>query len=251
MLRFQGVPEATQRLGRAFKVRYGHWGPSVGSPGVWPRRSPRMKIAGIMAPTTWIVTPDKFLGASDVRNLRSTMATAAETRDRYAVRNAAILETLLATGLRVSELCSLVVADLFLDSGSAHVLVRRGKGGKSRLLAISVGLAAYLSEFLRWKGSVGEAADPSSPVFLSERRCKMHRSAVHRVWKSALATASLPTRHGVHATRHSYAVEIYRKTKDLRLTQRQLGHSSPVVTQVYASLLDDDVRRGVEALWAV
>ncbi len=209
-----------------------------------------MKIAGIMAPTTWIVTPDKFLGASDVRNLRSTMATAAETRDRYAVRNAAILETLLATGLRVSELCSLVLADLFLDSGSAHVLVRRGKGGKSRLIAISVGLAAYLSQFLKWKVSVGEAVDAGSPVFMSERRGKMHRSAVHRVWKTALKGARLPTRHGVHATRHSYAVEIYRKTKDLRLTQRQLGHSSPVVTQVYASLLDDDVRRGVEALWA-
>jgi site-specific recombinase XerD len=57
-------------------------------------------------------------------------------------------------------------------------------------------------------------------------------------------------RFGVHATRHSYAVEVYRKTRDLRLTQRLLGHSSPNTIQVYASLLDDDVRRGVEAIWA-
>jgi site-specific recombinase XerD len=69
------------------------------------------------------------------------------------------------------------------------------------------------------------------------------------VWKAALAVAGLPVRHGVHASRHSYAVEIYRKTKDLRLTQRLLGHASPNTTQVYASLLDDDVRRGVEAIW--
>jgi site-specific recombinase XerD len=209
-----------------------------------------MKIGRTMAPATWIVTPDKFLGAADVDALRSKMAAAAENGNRYAIRNAAIVETLFATGLRVSELCALVVADLFLDRGSAHVLVRRGKGGKSRLVAISVCLATYLSEFLSWKGSVGEPVGINSPLFMSERRGKMHRSAVHRLWKSALTHSGLPSRHGVHATRHSYAVEIYRKTKDLRLTQRQLGHSSPVVTQVYASLLDDDIRRGVEAIWS-
>jgi site-specific recombinase XerD len=209
-----------------------------------------MRIANVMAPTTWIVTPDKFLGASDVRNLRSTMAAAAKTGDRYAVRNAAILETLLGTGLRVSELCALVLADLYLDQGAANVLVRRGKGGKSRLVAISDALARYLSEFAAWKKSAGDPVSPTSPTFLSERGAAMHRSAVHRVWKAALKHAGLPTRFGVHATRHSYAVEVYRRTRDLRLTQRLLGHSSPVVTQVYASLLDDDVRRGVEAIWA-
>jgi site-specific recombinase XerD len=170
--------------------------------------------------------------------------------DRYAVRNAAIVETLLGTGLRVSELCSLTISDLYLDKANPSVLVQRGKGGKARLVAISVGLATYLSRFIKWKTSVGEPTSPTSPLFLSERRVRMHRSAVHRVWKAALERAGLPTRFGVHATRHSYAVEVYRKTRDLRLTQRLLGHSSPNTTQVYASLLDDDVRRGVEAIWA-
>jgi integrase/recombinase XerD len=54
----------------------------------------------------------------------------------------------------------------------------------------------------------------------------------------------------VHSTRHSYAVEVYRKTRDLRLTQRLLGHSNVATTQVYASLLDEDLRRGVEKVWA-
>jgi len=90
----------------------------------------------------------------------------------------------------------------------------------------------------------------TSPLFLSERFGAMSRSAIHRIWKAALEAAVLPTRWGVHATRHSYAVEVYRKTRDLRLTQRLLGHSSPVVTTVYANLLDDDVRRGVEQICA-
>lgn len=203
-----------------------------------------------MARGTWIVTPDKFLNSVQVHALRRTMETERRTRDRYSVRNAAIIETLLGTGLRVSELCSLTIADLFLERGAANVLVRSGKGGKARLVAINASLATYLSGFFAWKQTAGEAVFPSSPLFLSERGCKLHRSAVHRVWKAALESAGLPLHHGVHATRHSYAVEVYRRTRDLRLTQRLLGHSSPNTTQIYASLLDDDVRRGVEAIWA-
>jgi len=170
--------------------------------------------------------------------------------DRHLVRNVAMVETLLATGLRVSELCALVCGDLFLDLGAGSVLVRRGKGGKSRLVAIGDRALASLAAFLAHKEQLGEPVISTSPVFLSERGAAMTRSAVHRIWKSALDRAGLPTRWGVHATRHSYAVEVYRKTRDLRLTQRLLGHSSPVVTTVYANLLDDDVRRGVAMIWA-
>jgi hypothetical protein len=72
----------------------------------------------------------------------------------------------------------------------------------------------------------------------------MSRSAVHRTWKIALEAAALPTRWGVRATKQSYAAEVYRKTRDVRLTQWLHGHPSPVVTIVYASLLIDGVRRG-------
>jgi len=130
------------------------------------------------------------------------------------------------------------------------LVIRRGKGGKSRLVAISDQLCRYLQDFLAWKRINGEPMDRTRPLFMSERYAAMTRSAVHRIWKSTLKAAQLPTRWGVHATRHSYAVEVYRKTRDLRLTQRLLGHSSPVVTTVYANLLDDDVRRGVEQIWA-
>jgi len=200
----------------------------------------------------WVVTPNKFLSADQVQQLRDQLEgerrAAILAGTKKAVRDASIIETLLGTGLRVSELCHLVVGDLYLDAG--HVLVRNGKGNKARLVAIGSILAGYLKDFLVWKGAVGEPTDDNSPLFVSQRRGHLGRSAVHRIWKAALKRAGLPTRWGVHATRHSYAVEVYRKTKDLRLTQRQLGHSSPVVTQVYANLVDEDVRKGVELLWA-
>lgn len=203
-----------------------------------------------MPRTNWVVTPNKFLEAKQVAALRRTMDARRRKGDRYDVRNAAVIEVLLGTGLRVSELCSLTVGDVFLDNGAAQVLVRRGKGGRSRLVAISGSLATYLSRFIKWKATIGEPINSASPLFMSERGGKLHRSAVHRVWKAALRLAGLPLHHGVHATRHSYAVEVYRRTRDLRLTQRLLGHSSPNTTQVYASLLDEDVRRGVERIWA-
>jgi integrase/recombinase XerD len=208
-----------------------------------------MKIPRMSA-GSWVLTPDRFLRPEQVQQLRKRLEAERVSGDRYAVRNAAIIEVLLGTGLRVSELCSLVIGDLFLDSGASNVLVRHGKGDKARLVAISDRLAAYLGDFLTWKRNQGEHLEGTSPLFLSERWGRMSRSAVHRVWKAALADAGLPTRWGVHACRHSFAVEVYRKTKDLRLTQRLLGHSSPTITTVYANLLDDDIRRGVEQVWA-
>lgn len=202
---------------------------------------------------TWLVTPDKFLGGDAVATLRSAMerqrVEGDANGDIRAVRNAAIVETLLGTGFRVSELCALKVGDLFLCPSNPQILVRRGKGGKRRLVPISTGLSIYLAKYIEWSRDAGLITNDDRALF-GGRDGHITRSAVHRIWKDALETAGLPIRWGVHATRHSYAVEVYRKTRDLRLTQRLLGHSSPVVTTVYANLLDDDVRRGVEAVWS-
>ena len=129
---------------------------------------------------------------------------------------------------------------------SSCAAAKAGSAPSCRSVTVSRSTFATTS---RSKRAWAEPTDTASPLFLSERRGHLSRSAVHRVWKAALRAAGLDTRWGVHATRHSYAVEVYRKTRDLRLTQRLLRHSSPAITQVYASLLDDDVRRGVERVW--
>ncbi|MCH7834063.1 MAG: tyrosine-type recombinase/integrase, partial [Proteobacteria bacterium] len=53
----------------------------------------------------------------------------------------------------------------------------------------------------------------------------------------------------VHAMRHSYAVELYRRERDLRAVQKQLGHASIQTTQIYADVLDEDIRSQLEGLW--
>jgi integrase/recombinase XerD len=161
-----------------------------------------------------------------------------------------MVELLLGSGLRVSELCALAAGDVYLEDERADVLVRRGKGGKARMVALGERMAAYLRTFMAWKEGVGEPVEQKAPLFRSERGRRLTRSAIHRIWKATLAVAGLPTRWAVHSTRHSYAVEVYRKTRDLRLPQRLLGHSNVATTTVYANLLDEDVRRGVEQVWA-
>jgi site-specific recombinase XerD len=201
-----------------------------------------------------LVTPDKFLSPAQIATLRGSLevsrSAGAAAEDELAVRNAVMIELLVGSGLRVSELCGLRVADVYLSNGRADLLVRRGKGGKSRLVAISERLAEYLRRFLARRTPEGRDLEPERPMFLSERGRALTRSALHRIWKTALRRAGLSTTWGVHATRHSYAVEIYRKTRDLRLTQRLLGHANVATTTVYANLLDEDVRRGVERVWA-
>lgn len=209
----------------------------------------RVKVA---TARNWILTPDKFLGREEVETLRSHLerdrSCGLEFGDPRAVRNAAIIETLLGTGFRVSELCALVVGDLFLDGTNPQILVRCGKGGKRRLVPISCELAGYLVRYLEWRGNCGDNTGPESGVF-SGRLGKITRSAIHRIWKAALDGAGLSTHWGVHSTRHSYGTEVYRRTKDLRLTQTLLGHSSPSTTMVYAHVVADDARRGVEVIW--
>lgn len=204
--------------------------------------------------SNWIVTPDKFLSPQQVKLLRDhaelERGRAIHDGDRKVVRDAGIVETLLGTGLRVSELCALKVGDLFLEDGRADVFVRRGKGAKARIVAIPTRLRDYLASFVSWKMTVGESVEAAAPLFVSQRWGHLTGSGVWRVWKGALQRAGLPVRWGVHATRHTYAVEVYRRTRDLRLAQRQLGHASVTTTTIYANLLDEDLRRGVEQVWA-
>src|SRR5689334_7426526 len=98
-----------------------------------------------VAQNSWIVTPDRFLTGAAVSSVRAAMERVrregAACGDLRAVRNAAIVEALLGTGLRVSEVCALVVGDAFLEGGNPQILVRRGKGGKRRLVPISMKLA--------------------------------------------------------------------------------------------------------------
>ena len=204
---------------------------------------------GRAAPKAWVLTPDRFLRTEHLTQLRAALEEWQTSGTPKQVRDAMIIELLLGSGLRVSEACALTVGHVHFQDGSPAIFVRRGKGGRPRLVPISSRLASRLTKYLESKAGWGEPVDAGRPLFLGQHGVELTRFGLSKIWKVALAAAGLAGRWGIHATRHTYAVEAYRKTKDLRLTQTLLGHSSPVTTTAYAALLDEDARAGVEKIW--
>ena len=148
----------------------------------------------------------------------------------WRVRRWLALELALLTGLRVSEVAALRWSDVRLDSGGGWVLVRRGKGGRSRAVRFGRRLAGSL---LRYRRIVGEGG------YLFPGRGGGHISSrTLQLWlKRALAEADLPRDFTFHALRHTYATVLYaRSNHNLRLVQQQLGHVDLRSTQLYTSI---------------
>ena len=201
----------------------------------------------------WILTPDKYLKEPEQKQLRSFMedkALAACARDqKKPIRDWAIIDIALSSGLRASELRHLCLKDLHVGKGESAVLVSNGKGGKSRLVMIGEKLKKHLKEYVAWKKQQGEPADPDAFLFISERSDRMTLSAVQKRFKLWARLAGLNPRYSIHSARHTYGTMLYRNTKDLRMVQKQLGHSNCRITEVYADVLAEDVEKAVNALY--
>ncbi len=188
----------------------------------------------------WIISPEKFLSAEDVRLLRRILkdaATLARARGaQAAVRDQAIIELALGTGLRVSELSNLKVDDLFLKKGQNSLHVQNGKGGKARIVQFGAEVKNLIRDYLEYRKS------KSVHLFYSQRNPQMTPSAIQQVFKRWAAKAGLPKRYSIHSLRHTYATRLHKASGyNLRLVQKQLGHSSVATTQVYADVVAEDV----------
>jgi len=195
----------------------------------------------------WIITPDKFLTDEESKRLRKTCEEAAiiakSKGNQLAVRNRLIIEMALGTGLRVSELANLKVEDIHIRKGQNSLTVTNGKGGKDRVVGFNNKLKTLIQEYLEYR-------DSNSPyLFPSERGEKMTRFGIGRVFKTVAATAGLDTKHTIHTLRHTYATNLYKASGyNLRMVQKQLGHSSIITTTVYSDVLNKDLEDALENL---
>ncbi len=195
----------------------------------------------------WIITPDKYLTKEETKRLWNTChegATIAKSKGIQApVRDALIIELALGSGLRVSEMANLKVEDLYLKRGQGSIHVKNGKGGKNRVVDIGSNLKKRILEFLNYRTM------DSQYLFPSERGEKMTRSGIQQVFKKWAKKAGLPSHYSIHSLRHTYATNLYKASGyNLRLVQIQLGHSSPSITQVYASVMNTDVEEALKNL---
>ena len=194
----------------------------------------------------WIITTEKFLDKEEIAKLKEVIEKAmlyAKSRGRQrAVRDHAIIELALGTGLRVSEISNLKIEDLNLRR-EASLIVRCGKGGKMREVRFSSRLKDIIKDYLDYRDSNSEY------VFYTGHSDKMSVSALQDVFKKYAREAGLSEKYSIHACRHSHALAIYKASgHNLRVLQAQLGHASISTSAVYLSAVDDDIKEAVEKL---
>lgn len=168
--------------------------------------------------------------------LLDTAGQGAVDGDPISVRNAAILEVLYATGIRVGELCSLDVDDV--DQGARTLLVH-GKGGKDRVVPFGAPAARALDAWLAARPSVGSAGEHALVVGARGRRIDPRE--VRRVVHASAARAGAPDL-APHGLRHSAATHVLAGGADLRSVQELLGHASLTTTQRYTHVSVERLR---------
>ena len=146
-------------------------------------------------------------------------------------RDRAMLETLYATGLRVSELVALRLHEIQLDMGIVRVF---GKGGKERLVPRGEEACDWLRSYLGDGRQTLLAGRQSDALFVTARGSAMTRQAFWQLIKRYALQAGLdPARLSPHVMRHAFATHLLNHGADLRVVQMMLGHADISTTQIY------------------
>lgn len=199
----------------------------------------------------WELSLDKLMTRKEVQKLRTWALKNRNTDKRTAWIDWFLSELGLNTGLRVFEIAELEIRDIVLREELSHIVVRNGKCGKSRAVRINKEFQVTIKNFINWKKDTGERTDDFAPLFYSLRaKGKYSTRGLQKAFKRCLRKAGIPLYHSIHHTRHTYACLLYASSKNnLRLVQKQLGHSSIQTTQVYTNLFQQEIHNAIEHLF--
>lgn len=228
-------------------IRFVHW---VNDLGLEATSQARL-IAGLRAfykfllledlldtdPTELLETPRLHRKMPEVLSVHEIqqMLAAIDLSDPLGLRNRAILETLYACGLRVSELVHLRRTNLFLAAGFIKV---HGKGNKERLVPIGSEAVKYLGQYLEHVLAKQDNIKPGHEnyVFLNRRGAHLSRVMVFYIIKDLAQQAGISKNISPHTFRHSFATHLVEGGADLKAVQDMLGHESITTTEIYTHL---------------
>ncbi len=168
------------------------------------------------------------------------LAAPAQVRGAAAVRDRAMLELLYATGLRVSELVSLDVNQVDLESRVVRV---RGKGDKERLVPVGAPAAASIRAWLAGPREVVLGGRKSRDLFPTPRGRRMTRQGFWKLLRRYARAAGIPRLPSPHKLRHSFATHLLEGGADLRAVQAMLGHADVATTEIYTHVDRTHARR--------
>ncbi|MBR5132984.1 MAG: tyrosine recombinase XerD [Alistipes sp.] len=153
-------------------------------------------------------------------------------------RDSAIVEVLYSCGLRVSELTSLRIEDLFFGEGFIRVV---GKGDKQRIVPVSSAARDKIQIYMEFRRPKHRS---EATLFLNNRGTPLTRVMVFNIIKGAANIAGISKQISPHTLRHSYATHLLEGGANIREVQELLGHESIVTTEIYTHL-DNRRLRGV------
>ena len=157
-------------------------------------------------------------------------------------RNRAIIEVLFSCGLRVSELCTLLISNLYLDEKFIKV---NGKGSKERLVPISPKAIHELELWFIDRNSMNIKPGEEDYVFLNRRGHHLTRTMILIMIKRQAIKAGITKTISPHTLRHSFATSLLEGGADLRAIQAMLGHESIGTTEIYTHIDTTTLRREI------
>jgi integrase/recombinase XerC len=178
------------------------------------------------------------LEAGEIERIRAVLA---EKTGHLAERDRLIFELLLGTGIRLGSLVGLNRGDVDLEACTIHILA---KGGGRERVFLNAQVCGMLRQHLGESASQGKCGR-DTPVFRSKSGRRLGARQIQLNFARCLTQAGISRPFSIHSLRHTFATRLYRKTGDLYLVQRALGHRQITTTEVYARVDDEAVRRAV------
>lgn len=159
-------------------------------------------------------------------------------------RNRCIIETLYSCGLRVSELISLRISDLYFEEGFIKVT---GKGDKQRFVPIASHTQKYIEIYRQEIRRFQDIAPGHEDIlFLNRRGKQLTRAMIFTIVKRLAKKAGIPKKISPHTFRHSFATHLLENGADLRSIQQMLGHESITTTEIYVHTSQAQLRKVIE-----
>lgn len=186
-------------------------------------------------PTTLIDSPKLWKKIPDTLSLNEVEALISQpdVRNEQGARDKAILETLYATGMRVSELSNLKSNNVNLDIGFLRCI---GKGNKERIIPLGKKSIHSINRYLEFSRAHFLKQKTSDLLFISRSGTKLSRQSIWKLVKRYALEAKIKKSIKVHTLRHSFATHLLQRGADLRSVQEMLGHSNISTTQIYTHI---------------
>jgi len=188
-------------------------------------------LESIETPRTPRLLPE-VLSIEEIEKLLSVQ----DINDKLELRDKAILETMYASGLRVSETINLEISNIFFEEGFIRVF---GKGSKERIVPVGNTALKFITKYIKESRSLLKNSRSFNFLFLNFRGSKLSRMGILDIIKKYCLRAGIRKSTHPHTLRHSFATHLLQGGADIRIIQEMLGHQDISTTQIYTHVDKD------------